>query len=64
MTGAVKIQLVENDQTRWVTVNEDQICWIDRGPNESALLHMSNGEVLHVLRPSYLAWENDTILRG
>lgn len=63
MKGAIKILLTDSEsKQRWVTINENQICWIEPGPQDSAVLHMSNGDELTVLKPSYLAWENDAII--
>jgi len=54
---------VEIPEPRWVVINESQVCWVDRYPDEGAeaVLHMSNGDVMYILEPPYSDWENDTI---
>jgi len=69
MKNALKIKLKEPPETSHsastgfnLTVNENQICWIEKGPNDLAILHMSNSDVLCVTEPPYSAWENDSIV--
>ena len=60
---AVKIQIQSPDgNIKTIILYEHSISWVEKGENNTTLVHLDSGEVLTVTDPPYINWENDALL--
>ena len=60
---AVKIQIQLPDGTsKTIILYEHAISWVEKGDNNTTLVHLDNGDILTVTDPPYINWENDALL--
>lgn len=56
----IKVELL--DETK-ILINDDQICSIEKGPLNMAIITMSNGNIHRVKSPDFCGWENDVFIQ-